>query len=191
MIPLTIDQQRLPQKGDLLLSEPFLNDDHFSRAVILLCETTEEGAFGLILNQTLDLNLLEFMQNIGQFNSLVGIGGPVDQQQLFFVHSFPSLTNSIKISENFYLGGDFKELITKVESGFYSSDEVRFFIGYTGWGEGQLQTEIEEKTWIVTKPPINFSVYNTKDEQLWEMLLKHLGGKYKQMAAFPINPNEN
>jgi putative transcriptional regulator len=75
VIPLQIDAQRAPQKGDLLLSEPFLNDDHFSRAVILICETTNEGAFGLILNQTLDLKLLEFMQNIGKFDSIVGIGG--------------------------------------------------------------------------------------------------------------------
>lgn len=191
MIPLTIDTQRTPQKGDLLLSEPFLDDDHFSRAVILLCETNKDGAFGLILNQTLDLSLLEFMQNIGKFNSIVGIGGPVDQQQLFFVHAFSDLTGSILITENFYLGGDFQELVEKVETGVYPSEEVRFFIGYTGWDEGQLQAEIEEKTWIVTKPPVDFSVYRTKDEHLWEILLKSMGGKYKQMASFPINPNEN
>ncbi len=191
MIPLQIDVQRAPQKGDLLLSEPFLNDDHFSRAVILICETTIEGAFGLILNQTLDLKLLEFMQNIGKFDSIVGIGGPVDQEQLFFIHSFPDLTAAISISDNFYLGGDFEELIKKVEAGIYPSDEVRFFIGYTGWSEGQLQEEIADKTWIVTKPPAGFSVYNTKDDQLWEIILKSMGGKYKQMASFPVNPNEN
>ncbi len=191
MIPLNIDRQRMPRKGDLLLSEPFLDDDDFTRAVILLCETTSEGAFGLILNQTINLNLLEFMQNIGKFNSIVGIGGPVDQEQLFFIHSFPDLSAAISISDNFYLGGDFQELVEKVETGIYSSEEVRFFIGYTGWEAGQLEEEIDDKTWIVTQPPTNFSVYNTKDEQLWEIILKSLGGKYKQMASFPINPNEN
>lgn len=191
MIPLEIDAQPTPQKGDLLLSEPFLIDDNFSRAVILICETTDDGAFGLILNQTLDLKLLEFMQNVGKFDSIVGIGGPVDQEQLFFIHSFPDLTAAISITDNFYLGGDFDELIEKVALGIYPSDEVRFFIGYTGWSKGQLQNEIAEKTWIVTKPPAGFSVYKTKDEQLWEIILKSLGGKYKQMASFPINPNEN
>lgn len=191
MIPLAIDKQRKPEKGDLLLSEPFLMDNHFTRSVILMCEYASEGSFGLILNNTLDIHINDLMEGFPDLETIIGFGGPVEQNQLFFLHKTATLEGCEKISENCYLGGDFQNLLDKVGKGEQSANDVRFFVGYTGWGEGQLDQELKEKTWIVMKQPEQFDVFRTNDDSLWKDLITSLGGKYALMAAYPVNPADN
>ena len=191
MIPLSIEKQREPKKGDLLLSEPFLADNDFTRSVILLCEHNTDGSFGFILNNTLDLKLHEFTNGFPETETTVGYGGPVDRNQLFFLHQCPDLSDSIEIVKGIYIGGNFNELLECIEKGTVNESEVRFFIGYTGWGPEQLASEIEEKTWIVTDIPEQITVMNTDDDRLWKEILLYLGGKYKLMADFPLDPSHN
>jgi len=191
LIPLTIDKQRTPHKGDLLLSEPFLLDDHFTRSVILLCEHNEEGSFGFILNSTLDLHLHECAEGFPDVDVTVGFGGPVDRNQLFFIHSIPQLENAIPVGNNLFMGGDYATVLEMLRKGTISTCQIRFFIGYTGWSEGQLAQELEEKTWIVATPPPSVSLMNAGEDTLWKEVLLSLGGKYKLMADFPINPADN
>lgn len=191
LIQLAIDKQRAPQKGDLLLSEPFLLDDHFTRSVIYLCEHNEDGSFGFILNNTLDLHLHEFADGFPDVNVTVGFGGPVDQNQLFFLHSIPNLDNCIAIAPGIFMGGNYTTVLEMLQEEKITLQNIRFFIGYTGWAPEQLQQELDEKTWIVTTPPDTLSVMDCRDDTLWKDVLHSMGGKYKMMADFPINPADN
>ena len=89
------------------------------------------------------------------------------------------------------MGGDFNALSLALEKGTITSDSLRFFIGYTGWSENQLQTEINEKTWVVLEKPSNLNVFHTEDESLWKELIQTKGPKYKLMSEFPVNPSDN
>lgn len=191
MIPLSIDKQRTPRKGDLLLSEPFMMDDHFTRSVIYLCEHNEDGSFGFILNSNLELKLHEFTETFPKADTTVGFGGPVDRNQLFFIHNIPMLSSKIPVAEGVFMGGNYSEMLELLAKDKISIKDMRFFIGYTGWGAGQLQEELDENTWIVATPPPSFSVMDTSDEKLWKSILNELGGKYRLMAEYPLNPADN
>jgi putative transcriptional regulator len=191
LIQLTIDKQRTPEKGDLLLSEPFMLDDHFTRSVIYLCEHNEDGSFGFILNNTLDLNLHEYATDFPDARVTVGFGGPVDQNQLFFLHNISELEDKIEVSSNIFMGGRYATILEMLQKKTISAGQIRFFIGYTGWGPNQLQQELDEKTWIVASPPPDLSILDSNDDTLWKDVLHSMGGKYKLMADFPINPADN
>jgi putative transcriptional regulator len=191
LIQLSIDKQRAPQKGDLLLSEPFLLDDHFTRSVIFLCEHNEEGSFGFILNNTLDLRLHDFAEDFPDVNVTVGFGGPVDRNQLFFIHTIPNLEASIPISPDVYMGGNYAKVLELLQNEKITVNDIRFFIGYTGWGPEQLEEELEAKTWIVTRPPSTVPLMHASDDTLWKDILRAMGGNYSRMAGFPINPADN
>ena len=166
-------------------------DDNFTRSVILLCEHSDEGSFGFILNNTLDLRLHEFANGFPETEATVGYGGPVDRNQLFFIHRIPELEGSVLIAKELYIGGNYQEMLQLLGEEKIQMSDIRFFIGYTGWGEGQLQNELDEKTWIVATPPASFSAMKTSDDTLWKDILNDLGGKYKLMAEYPLNPADN
>lgn len=189
--PLDIDKQREPKKGMLLLSEPFLKDEHFSRSVILLCDHNEEGSFGFILNSSLDVDINDLINDFPGANVKIGIGGPVEKNQLFYIHSDENIDGSLKVSDGIFMGGDFNALSLALEKGTITTNSIRFFIGYTGWSENQLQMEINEKTWVVLDKPENLNVFQTEDELLWKDLIQTKGPKYKLMSEFPINPSDN
>jgi len=166
-------------------------DDHFTRSVIYLCEHNEEGSFGFILNHTLDMKLHEFTDTFPKTNAFVGFGGPVDRDQLFFIHNIPLLRSKIAVADGVYMGGNYNEMLELLAKDEISIADIRFFIGYTGWGANQLQEELNDHTWIVATPPPSFSVMHTSDGTLWKSILNQLGGKYKLMAEYPLNPADN
>lgn len=191
LIPLKISKQPSPEKGDLLLSEPFLIDSNFSRVVILLCEHNEDGSFGLILNNTLEIEINDLVTDFPEAKIPVGFGGPVERNQLFYVHRNAAIEGSAFIRDDLYLGGDYSEIKRLITSNEMTPENLRFFIGYTGWSKGQLQNEIDELSWVVLKKAENFSVFNSVDDDLWRELISQLGGKYKLMADYPLNPADN
>lgn len=191
VIPLSINKQREPQKGDLLLSEPFMLDDNFTRSVIYLCEHNEDGSFGFILNNTLKMKLHEFTDTFKNRNGIVGYGGPVDRDQLYFIHRIPELPSKIPVADGIYMGGNYSEMLELLAGDATRLSDLRFFIGYTGWSPGQLQQELKDKTWIVASPPDSFSIMETNDDTLWKSILNELGGKYRLMAEYPLNPADN
>lgn len=175
----------------MLLSEPFLLDDHFTRSVIFLCEHNEEGSFGFILNNTLDLNLHDFAEGFPDVNVTIGFGGPVDRNQLFFLHNIPELEDSIPVSPGIYMGGNYPSVLRMLQDEKIATANIRFFIGYTGWGPEQLEQELEAGTWIVTHPPGHIPLMRASDDTLWKDVLRAMGGNYSRMAGFPINPADN
>ncbi|MFN3916676.1 MAG: YqgE/AlgH family protein [Flavobacteriales bacterium] len=179
-----------PKKGRLLISEPFIDDDYFKRSVILLCEHDEEGSFGFVLNNFLDQNLFDLTKEGNHYTGKISLGGPVQTNNLFYIHTLGNkIENAREIVKGLFIGGDFDELKKLIENGDANESNIRFFLGYSGWSENQLNEEIKRKSWFVAKASFE-SIMHTADD-LWQETLKKMGGKFSMISNFPENPALN
>lgn len=181
-----------PKAGDFLISEPFLQDENFSRSVVLLCEHNEEGSFGLVFNKPSILRLGEIVEDLEFLDAEVYVGGPVEQNTLHFVYvGEKKLEGSIQIGEKLWWGGDFQELVEGLKLGVIPLETIRFFLGYSGWAPDQLDEEMGENVWFVCQTEIDQSAFTDTPEQLWRNLLKNMGGEFKVIANYPSDPRLN
>ncbi len=191
-ISLTPDNQEKPSKGKILISEPFLDDPYFKRVVVLLCDYDDKGAYGFTLNNYVkDINISEVIADFPDFETRLSIGGPVQKSSLFYIHTKGNIIpESQKIMEDLYFGGDYSEIIRLIKSGEISPKDIRFFIGYSGWSEGQLDAEIESKSWFVTSTDSK-TIMDTKQVNLWKKVLSNMGVKEKIISNIPENHELN
>ncbi|TAG53812.1 MAG: YqgE/AlgH family protein [Cytophagales bacterium] len=178
-------------KGDILLSEPFLQDPNFFRSVILVTEQSEQGTLGFVLNQKSNLLLEDFGEEFQNVDFPVYIGGPVEQSTLHFIHKIGNkIEDSIHVSKDWYWGGNLDLVLNLIRIGIIKESEIRFFIGYTGWSKGQLLSEFRNKSWFKINDP-KVEVLTTSPEILWREILKYQETELKQYANYPINPSLN
>ncbi len=188
---LNIEHENLaPKQGRILISEPLLSDTYFKRSVVLLTEHSDKGAVGFVLNKPVDLPLNEVLADFPDFNAQVYIGGPVAKDTIHFLHTLGELVpNSVHVMDNIYWGGDFDSLKELIGEGIVEPAQVRFFLGYSGWSPDQLEGEIEENAWLVTR--VESEKIMSADKDIWKKTLDELGKKYKVWANFPENPAMN
>lgn len=180
------------EKGDLLISEPFLPDPNFERTVILLCEHDKDGSFGFVLNKPSVVELEEVIENGSGCKEKLYVGGPVQQNSLHFIHrAKDSMQSGVEIINGIYWGGDFEKLFLLINTNQLAETDFRFFLGYSGWSEGQLEEELEAKSWIVYKGATPDQVFDLDPDVLWREVLKELGGKYKMFSNYPDDPRLN
>ena len=181
-----------PKKGDLLISEPFLADPNFSRTVILLCEHNDEGSFGFVLNKPADVKLNELIEGSGDRKDSIYVGGPVQQNTLQFIHKNDGLIEGgIEVTDGIFWGGNFEQMLTMMESNLIKSTDIKFFVGYSGWASGQLKGELEVNSWIISRDVNISQIFDTDVESLWKEVLNTMGGKFKIVANFPVDPRLN
>ena len=191
MIDLRPNQNQIPEKGCVLLSEPFLSDPFFKRTVVLICEHNQDGSFGFVLNNYIDVSLEEVIEQFPDWENVISIGGPVKSGNLFYLHSLGDvIPNSAKVMEGLYFGGDFDVVKKNMESGSIKASQIRFFIGYSGWSAQQLEDEIKEQSWYITHltPKV---IMNTDDKDLWKSIMKKFGPKGRMIANLPEDPGLN
>lgn len=181
-----------PAKGRLLIAEPsIIGDVSFNRAVILLAENNENGSVGFIMNKPLKYTLKDFVPEIGS-NLPVYNGGPVEQDNLYFIHCVPEMIpGSIKISEGVYWGGDFDVILDLLKDDKLKRNQIRFFLGYSGWDKGQLTEELELNSWLVLPNPHNGSIIEKMSVEFWKEKMIELGGDYAIWSNAPENPYLN
>lgn len=180
-----------PRAGKTLLSTPFLDDVYFQRAAVLLVEHNEEGSLGFMLDKALDRKVGYFLEDIKNFDASVFVGGPVEQDRLNFFHSKGDmLENAIPIIPNLWLGGDIQETMDLINAGMIRKEDIRFFIGYSGWTGGQLDEELKRNTWVVSSLTSE-EIFHQAHGKLWEIGLNRLGGNYKYWEKFPPIPEMN
>lgn len=180
-----------PLKGRLLIAEPsILGDTSFNRSIVLLTEHNHDSSIGFIMNKPLDYSLQDLLPNV-DCDFKVYQGGPVEQDNLYFIHKIPELLpNSIEVSKGIYWGGDFEQLSSLLNKGLVAKEDIRFFLGYSGWGEGQLNMEWETDSWLVTENRYS-NIFNIQPKTLWKNYLMEMGGKYQIWANAPSNPSLN
>jgi len=181
----------VPTKGQVLLSEPYLEDPFFHRTVILLCEHNEEGAFGFVLNNYIDLPVHKIIDNFPEIPGRVSLGGPVKNDSLFYIHALgEEVDGSIEIAPGLWYGGDFEKIKKRIDEDSLPKNSLRFFIGYSGWSPNQLQQEITDKSWFVANVSSKL-IMNSSENDMWKDIMEKLGPKGKMIAKFPDNPNLN
>ena len=177
-----------PTKGNLLIAEPaILNDKEFNRSVIYLTEHNLEGCIGFILNKPTEFVLGDLIPEI-ESDFTVYNGGPVEQENLYFIHKLPDrIPNSIVIEKDICWGGDFDVLTELLNNNAVNSSEIRFFLGYSGWSVEQLTDELKESTWKVEKNTYP-NIFDVDSDAIWKNQLMALGGEYQLWANAPDNP---
>lgn len=175
----------------LLIAPPMIHDSNFRRSVVLLCEHSPEGSFGLTLNDPLSASLPDVLPEIGGFPAPLGRGGPVQTDTLHFIHRRgEEIPGTISVSTGIYWGGDFDILKLLIEANNIAIEDIRFFLGYAGWSPGQLQREIEQGGWILV-PGSPDAVFSKNASDLWRRVLRDLGGEFAVLANFPEDPRLN
>lgn len=181
-----------PQKGKLLIAEPTLTGDvSFNRSVVLLAEHNDEGSVGFILNKPLNYSMTDLVEDI-QVPFPVFNGGPVEQDNLYFIHKVPHLiTNSVEISDGIYWGGDFEITVSLINQHKISQNDIRFFLGYSGWASLQLDQELDSKSWIVVSNEYESNIIQKSTQAFWREKMMELGGDYLLWSNAPENPSLN
>jgi len=189
---LAFQNKEIAKRGSLLISDPFLDDHYFKRSVVLLCEHNNEGSFGFVLNNYIELDLHKMDVKFPDINARISIGGPMSKENLFFIHRLgTSIEGAIVITDGLYYGGDFDQLCKLLILQPELKNQVRFFVGYSGWSIGQLKEELEENSWI---PVNNISLdlyFDTSINNLWSTCLEKQGERFKMISKFPVNPMDN
>ena len=181
--------------GTLLISKPFLGDPNFERSVVLLCrDEPTEGSFGLVLNRLTNLTLADVLDLPSAGHVAAGLklylGGPVEANTLHFVHQRPDLPGAQELGQNVYWGGDFTVLLGLLGSHEVEADDVRLFVGYSGWSRGQLAAEMQGQSWI-RQPASAGKVFTLASDAFWRDILREKGGRYKVLANYPVDPSLN
>lgn len=173
-------------KGTFLVSSPDVTSGIFFRGVLLLCEHSPHGSFGILVNKPLEIELPEEIANFEQLgNPNVGIraGGPVQTNQMMLLHSSDKTPEqTIEICKGVYLGGDLQFLQETLSDP--TGPPLRLCFGYAGWQAGQLEREFLDGGWFLC-PATAEHLFKTPPEKLWQTLLREMGGKYASLSMIP------
>lgn len=179
-------------KGQLLIAEPsIIGDMSFNRSVILLADHNNEGSVGFIMNKPLNYTINDLVPDV-EADFKIYNGGPVEQDNLYFIHNVPELIpDSIEISNGIFWGGDFELTRKLINNKKISKNNIRFFLGYTGWDASQLEDEMQSNSWIVAKNSYENRIIGKSTTNFWKEKISELGGEYLIWSNAPENPNFN
>jgi putative transcriptional regulator len=177
-------------RGKLLVASPALVDPNFARSVVLITEHNDEGAMGIVLNRPSETLVEDVVPQLGAVTgegAPVYVGGPVQPSALVVLAEFSDL--------------DAAAWIIVADVGFASADvelgelagavrRARVYAGYSGWGAGQLEGEMDVDSWII-EPPLPAELFPDDPETMWSDVLARKGGQYALIARMPPDPSVN
>ena len=172
-------------QGQLLISSPLLHDPNFRRTVVLMTHHDEEGAMGLVLSRPSEIRVADAVPELAELpgDELVYVGGPVQPEAVVVLvehESEPELP----------IVGNIAFMQANADVDELDSVRARVFAGYSGWGPGQLEGELEESSWIVVSAEPDDAFAPDPDE-LWRNVLQRKGGKFALIATMPYDPKLN
>ncbi|MBR9831130.1 YqgE/AlgH family protein [bacterium] len=180
------------ENGRLLIAEPFMQDPHFKRSIVFICEHNSDGTVGLVINKTVGLQINEVLEDFPPFDAEVFLGGPVQAQRLFFIHKKGDLIpKSILVQGDIYWSGEFSILKELIQKGLITPNDIRFFLGYSGWEPEQIIGELKEESWLISPSSSELLFGETDPDDLWAAVLKEKGDQFAMMANFPEDPSFN
>lgn len=186
-----ISNDKVAESGRVLISEPFLTDQYFRRSVVYLTEHSKTGSLGFVLNKSLDMKISDVIDDFPDEDFPVSLGGPVSTNTVHYLHTLgDEIPESVHVKDGIFWGGDFEIMKELIRKGIASKDKLRFFLGYSGWSEKQLEGEIEMNAWLVGEIPADLIMKGGSTE-FWTNTLSGLDAKYKAWANFPEDPGLN
>ena len=178
------------QAGNILISVPLSSDFYFDRTVVLLVEHNENDSFGIVLNRSLPITLADiFPKETHQHGNVpVSNGGPVNPENLFALHTYGDLIKgSTSVVNNLYFGGFASQLLVSIKSDFLDEHFIRFYLGYSGWSQGQLESELSSGLWLVGTFQEKL-LFHDNDENCWDMAVESLGENYSSWFNIVKDP---
>jgi putative transcriptional regulator len=182
-----------PQKGRILISEPFLRDVYFQRSVVLLVEHSARGSMGFVLNKRTDLIVNSLFPELKDLPEIpVYLGGPVGSNHLFFMHLLGKrIPDGVEIGDGLRFDGDFEALKKYMLDHNPIEGKIKFFLGYSGWTENQLNDEIINDSWLVGAMTSD-EIILASDDTFWEKSVRSLGRPYDNTwTNYPKYPDMN
>lgn len=177
--------------GVLLIADPFLKDPNFIRTVILLCEHQDSGSLGFVINRQLEYTLEDLIPEAAGLRLPIFYGGPVQVDTLHFLHLYPEqIPGSRRLTDGVSWGGDFEMVLGLLRTGQIHPSNIRFYVGYSGWGTGQLDDELKGKSWLTAMARKGI-VFHDPLEETWKEAVRLLGKDYEIITNFPIDPQLN
>jgi len=186
-----LPEDKIPEKGKILISEPFLPDTFFNRTIVYLADHNAEGSVGFILNKKLEIKVCDAISGFDGWKEYLSMGGPVAPDTLHYLHNLGDrIPKSVWVDENIYWGGDIDIIRGLISKGSLDTTQIRFFLGYSGWSAGQLERELKENSWVIAKVKTDIVLSNQVDNT-WKKVLRGLKNKYRMWAEFPESPDMN
>lgn len=174
------------EKGTLLLASPDVEEELYFKSVILICEHTPAGSFGLIVNKPVTVEIPPEILPIGEIQHPkvhLRLGGKSQQNQMMLLHtSKQNIDQTLNVAPEIYLGGDLQFLQESI--GSEACPDLLLCFGYTGWTTGELEKEFMKGLWFV-HPASKELLFDTPAEKMWQLILKKMGGKYASLAMIP------
>jgi len=184
-------EDKIPEKGKILISEPFLPDSFFNRTIVYLADHNAEGSVGFILNKKLEIKVCDAISGFEGWEEYLSMGGPVAPDTLHYLHNMgDEIPKSVWVDENIFWGGDINFIRKMIKAGKLNDSQIRFFLGYSGWSAGQLERELKENSWVIAKIKTDL-VLNNQVENTWKRVLRGFKNKYRMWADFPESPDMN
>lgn len=166
-------------------------DNYFKRSIVFITEHNSEGTVGFVLNKPINMKVNEIMTDLPTVNTIVSLGGPVQTNTLHYIHMLGDIIpGSIKVLDNIYWGGEFDVIKRLLESGSLTGENIRFFLGYSGWQANQLEDELNDNAWVVADIHPD-EVMSKMNKVYWNKTLNRLGKKFQMWSNFPENPQMN
>jgi putative transcriptional regulator len=160
--------------GKILLSTPVLDDPNFDKVVIFIAEYNANGALGFVINKIFPRAFNELVEFKQSMPVPLYEGGPVEQEHLFFLHRRPDLIEGgIHIINAVYLGGNFSQAVQCVNEKLITTNDIKLFIGYSGWDDNQLEDEIAEGSWLIADAEAS-TIFTGNIVTIWEELYKSI-----------------
>ena len=177
-------------KGHLLVSDPWLKDPHFHRTVILLTEHEAECSIGFIQNKPLTLTVGDVLEDFPSPELPLFLGGPVETDTLHYLLLFGEKVGGQPLQGGLSWGGQFEAIRLLATNGELHPLNIRFFIGYSGWGPHQLQSEFSAGAWI-GGPEFDLKNWQIPPADLWRTTLRNMGADFISIANSPEDPSLN
>lgn len=180
-------------KGIFLIAAPSLRDPNFRQTVVLLCEHGTEGALGVVVNRPTAMSISEALPRVpileGQ-GHVIFSGGPVQTNQIMMLYRLNErLDNSHHVFEKVCLGGDAAQ-VDRILTANVGHEAFRAYLGYSGWGPGQLESEMKAGSWF-TIPADPKAVFDKDPAHIWRDIVCALGEDYRHYAEMPFDPSLN
>jgi len=180
-------------KGIILIASPTLRDPNFRQSVVLLCEHGPEGALGVVVNRPTAMHISEVLPQVPVLESqrhVLFSGGPVQPNHVLLLYRLTQEPpDTHHVFDGVYLGGDTTSL-ERVLATPAGTEAFRAYLGYSGWGPGQLEQEMKTGSWI-TLPADPTVVFEKDPSRIWPDILRSLGKPYDLYADMPIEPHLN
>jgi len=186
-----LPEDKIPGKGKILISEPFLPDTFFNRTIVYLTDHNPEGSVGFILNKKLDIRVSDAISGFEGWDENLNMGGPVAPDTLHYIHTLGHMIpQSVNVDDDIYWGGEIDTIRMMIRDGSIRHSQIRFFLGYSGWSAGQLERELGENSWVIARVRSEI-IMNSRGRDSWKRVLKGMKNKYRVWANFPESPEMN